>query len=193
MTKRSKKGKGIVLLDLTGSGEMVSASSRSYDRVTPFHTLARAELWLGKSLMGEWTKELGLVTRFIRSEFEPSKISIDASKEAGLAALFLGAIEEGIDEITLRDSPTSYQFDTREGLDHFTMAIHLPGFLSWGDVSLVSALSGNKKTFINPVTMSGNTLSAKDLGAARAEFEKIRSACKTSGTTVFVNGNALTD
>lgn len=185
-----QKGKGIVLLDLTGSGEMVSASSRSYDRVTPFHTLARAELWLGKSLMGEWTKELGLVTRFIRSEFESSKISIDASKEAGLAALFLGAIEEDIDEVTLRDSPTSYQFDTREGLDHFTMAIHLPGFLSWGDVSLVSALSGNKKTFINPVTMSGNPLSAKDLGAARVEFEKVRSACKTSGTTVFVNGNA---
>ena len=70
------------------------------------------------------------------------------------------------------------------------MAIHLPGFLSWGDVSLVSALSGNKKTFINPVTMSGNPLSAKDLGAARVEFEKVRSACKTSGTTVFVNGNA---
>ena len=182
-----KKGSGIVIADLSGTGEAYSTSSRSSDRTAKLHTLSRAELWLGKTVLGEWSKELKVVTEFLNSGYKARKISIDGSKEAGLAALFMCATEgvENVDKIILRDAPISYLFDNRESIDFFSMGIHLPGFLNWGDVSLAAALSGKKVTFINPVTMSGQTIKADKLKEFKTEFDKLRVACKQPGSTVF--------
>lgn len=182
----AQKGSGIVLVDLSGTGEASSKTDTSNKSLTQFHTISRAELWLGRTLLGEWVKELDLVTQFLASEYNATKVSIDGSKEGGLAALFLTALEgDKVDHIILRDAPVSYLFDNREGVDFFSMAVHLPGFLNWGDVSLAAALSGKNITFINPVTMSGNIVNGEKLQAYKTEFEKLRTEYKQPGQAVF--------
>jgi len=183
-----KKGTGIVIADLTGTGESASPSDwPKNNKSMILHTLARAEIWLGKTIMGEWIKDYYLIARYLKSEYKAEKIVIDGSREAGLAGLFYGALEGIVDEIILRDSPVSYLFHNRESVDLFSMAIHLPGILNWGDVSLAAALCGKDVTFVNPVTMSGQKLSQDKLKSFQAEFDNIRNTCRKPGKTIFIN------
>ncbi|MEO5998144.1 MAG: acetylxylan esterase [Chitinophagaceae bacterium] len=182
--KYTKKGLGVVVVDLTGTGE-VSSEETPRDRSMVLHTLARSELWLGKTIMGEWVKELGLVTDLLKSNYKAIKVGIHGSKEAGLAALFLTATEEKADYLILSEAPLSYLFDKRESVDFFSMAIHLPGFLNWGDVSLAAALSGKPVTIDNPVTMSGRKITGSQLKYYQTEFQKLRRLTKQAGETVF--------
>jgi hypothetical protein len=180
-----KKGSGIVITDLSGTGEATSALSIPNDKLAKLHTLSRSEMWLGKTVLGEWVKELDLVTQFINSEYKVKKIAVDGIRETGLAGLFLGAIGGDVDNVILRDSPVSYLFDNRESIDFFSMAVHLPRILNWGDVSLAAALSGKNVSFINPVTMSGQPLNADKLQEYKKEYENLRTICKQTGMTVF--------
>ncbi len=178
-------GKGVVVVDLTGCGEASSETASNYDRQWPMHTIARAEIWLGKTTLGEWVKELKLVTEFIKSHQGASKVAVDGTKETGLAGLFLSALEGNIEEVVLREAPVSYLFDNRKSIDFFNMAIHLPGFLKWGDISLVAAMSGKNVTFINPLTMSGEKISETKLKEFEAEFEQVRKICRQPEKTFF--------
>ncbi len=159
-----KKGSGIVIVDLTGTGE------HSHDRrvITPQSkgdattVLSRAELWLGRTLMGEWINDLNVVNQFLDTKYKHGSISIEGSKEAGIAALFSCLLGGKADNIILTDSPVSYLFDNRESVNYFKTAIHVPGILNWGDISLAAALSGKNITFINPVSMSGQKVRGRD-------------------------------
>ncbi|MEJ7766991.1 MAG: hypothetical protein WKF89_04215, partial [Chitinophagaceae bacterium] len=117
--------------------------------------------------------------------FKAEKIGIDGRKEAGLAAMFLCATEGKADFLIMREAPLSYLFDNRQSVDFFSMAIHLPGFLNWGDVSLAAALSGKPVTFINPVTMSGSEINGSRLAEFQKEFQKLRKMTKQPGETIF--------
>ena len=183
---QKKKGSGIVLVDLTGTGEASSLMDRSSGKIM-LHNLSRAELWLGKTVLGEWVKELNAVTQFLNASFNAQKVSIDGTREAGLAALFLCATggEGNIDNIILRNAPVSYMFDNRESIDFFSMGIHLPGLLNWGDVSLAAALCGKNLTFIDPVSMSGQSISGNNLKEYQTEFETISVICQQPGKTLF--------
>jgi len=180
-----KKGKGIVIVDLSGTGEAASQKDSQTNNSMKLHTMARAELWLGKTVLGEWVKELKVVADFLRTDYQAKKIIIDGTKEGGLAGLFLAATIGGVDEIILRDAPVSYLFDSRENIDFFSLGIHLPGFLNWGDISLAASLSGKSVTFINPVTMSGQKISGNKLEEYKAEYDRIRQACRQRGKVSF--------
>lgn len=177
-------GSGIAIVDLSGTGE---AASTSADRTSVFYIRSRAELWLGRTIMGEWVKELNLVAGFLASRYGASKVTIDGAREAGLAGLFLGVLgsASNVDNIVMRDSPVSYLFDSKEGIDFFTMAVHLPGFLKWGDISLAAALTGKDVTFINPVTMSGKSISEAGLKDYQTEFDRIRKNSRQPGKAFF--------
>jgi len=179
-----ERGLGIVIVDLSGTGEAASKENPR-DKSMVLHTLSRSELWLGKTIMGEWVKELCLVTDLLKSRYKAAKTGIDGSKEAGLAALFLSATEGKADYVIMREAPLSYLFDTRESVDFFSMAIHLPGFLNWGDVSLAAALSGKPVTIIHPVTMSGREIHSSRLKEYQTEFQALRKMTKQAGQTVF--------
>lgn len=183
--KIRKKGSGIVILDLTGTGETETDKSKFKDFV--FHNLSRSLLWLGKTVMGEWVKELDIVTEFLKSNFNAQKITLDGTKESGLAGLFLGAVRGNIDDIILRDAPISYLFDNRENVDFYSSAVFLPGFLKWGDISLATALSGTNITFVSPLTMSGQLVDGKILDEYKDEFERVRRICKQGGQTTFLD------
>jgi hypothetical protein len=85
-----KKGLGIVVADLSGTGE-VSDKEIPRDKSMILHTLSRSELWLGKTIMGEWINEMGLVADVLKSKYKANRLGIDGAREAGLAALFLSA------------------------------------------------------------------------------------------------------
>ena len=180
-----KKGHGILIAELSGTGEATSSKELANNNSMVLHTLSRSELWLGKTILGEWVKELNMISDFLKSNYKAQKLSIDGNKEAGLAALFLAATGGNVDDLILRDAPLSYQFDKSGSLDFFSMAIHLPGFLNWGDVSLAAGLSGKRITIVNPVTMSGQKISGNSLNAYKDEFAKLRSSLKKPGETVI--------
>ena len=183
-----KKGSGIVIIDLFGSGENASAKAYANDNayLPQFHTLSRAELWLGRTMMGEWVDDLNLAVQFLENKYKVTSVNFDANKEAGLAGLYFSVIKAGkVNSLTLHEAPASYLFDTRDGIDFFSMGIHIPKFLVWGDVSLACALTGADIHFINPVTMSGNTVVGGKLQTVQTEFEKIGTLCHQSGKTVF--------
>lgn len=177
------EGKGIAVVDLTGMGEL--SLNKIHNQPAYFHTLARSEIWLGKTILGEWVKELKILVEFLKKDFQAKNISIDGAKEAGLAGLFLSAMGENIESLVLRDAPVSYLFDNRDSIDFYSMAIHLPGFLNWGDISLVTALSGKNITFINPVTMSGRKIEGLELEKYKNEFEKICRMCEQPNNVHF--------
>jgi hypothetical protein len=178
-----KSGKGIALVDLSGTGEASSTSADLSYSIGKLRAISRSELWFGRTIIGEWMKELNVVTKFLSSRYQTKKVQIDGSKEAGLAGLFLSVVEGTVDNVILRDAPISYLFDNRENVDFFSMGIHLPGFLNWGDVSLAAAFSGKDVTFINPVTMSGQKISGTRLKEFQTEFDKIREICRQPGKT----------
>lgn len=177
------EGKGIAVVDLTGMGEL--SLNKIHNQTAYFHTLARSEIWLGKTILGEWVKELNLLVEFLKKDFQARNIAFDGVKEAGVAGLFLSAIAGNVETLVLRDVPLSYLFDNRDSIDFFSMAIHLPGFLNWGDISLVTALSGKNITFINPVTMSGRKIEGLDLEKYKNEFEKICRMCEQTNKVHF--------
>ncbi|HRE52727.1 MAG TPA: acetylxylan esterase [Flavitalea sp.] len=182
LDEAKKKGLGIAIVDLSGTGE--TTRNNETGEMT-YHTLSRSELWLGRSMLGEWAKELSAVADYVKTDRKAKRIRLDGTKEAGLAALFLSAVEGKGDELILRDAPVSYLFDNRESVDFYSMAIHLPGFLKWGDVSLAAALSGKNITLINPLSMSGRSLSPAQLKEYNAEFEMVRTRARQAGKTIF--------
>ena len=180
-----KKGSGLAVVDLSGTGETSSVALCSNDSIGRLRTLTKSSLWLGKTVMGEWVKELEVVTQFIRKKYKETKLSLIGSKEAGLAGLFLAALKQNIDDVTLQSVPVSYLFDNRKSIEYFSTAIHLPGLLNWGDVSLVAALSGTNVTFINPVSVSGYTVDGERLKEYKAEFDHVKKTCREDNNTMF--------
>ena len=185
ISELKKKGQGIVIVDLSGTGEVSSNKENSANRSMILHTQSRSELWLGKTILGEWVKELGTVSEFLRSNYRAQTISLDGTKESGLAGLFLAALGGRVDDIVLRDAPLSYLSDTGGSIDFFSMGIHLPGFLKWGDVSLVAALSGKNIKIINPVSMSGSKISGSRLEEYQMEFANLRKLARQEGKTIY--------
>jgi len=180
-----KKGSGLAVVDLSGTGETSSATLCSNDSIGRLRTLTKSSLWLGKTVMGEWVKELEVVTQFIRKKYNATKLSLIGNKEAGLAGLFLAALKQNIEDVTLQSAPVSYLFDDRKSVEYFSTAIHLPGLLNWGDVSLVAALTDKNITFINPVSMSGQKLGDEKLKEYKAEFDHVKKTCGEHSNTMF--------
>lgn len=172
--KALQTGKGVCIIDLWGTGENVSTTAAGLDAGLPaFHTLSRSGIWLGKTIQGIWISQLDVVSGWLKQAQNARHVTIDATKEAALAALFLSVLEENPDELVLRNAPLSYLFDASGDINYFSMAIHLPGILKWGDISLAAGISGNKITFENPVSISGKRFTGVELAKYQEEFKNI--------------------
>lgn len=183
-------GNGIVLADAWGIGTHNAPEARKIDgSLPPFHTLARSMIWLGKTIQGQWVQELQLLTTFLRKELQAPAINIRASKEPAVAALCFAALDTNVAALTLTHCPVSYCFDQRDGIDYFNMAIHIPGILPWGDISLLAALSNAHIVLKDPVTMSGHPLDNNTLQAYQQEFNEINIKTGMKGQTVLNNEN----
>lgn len=150
------EGVGIVLPDLWGTGEQESVMAKMVDgSQPPFHTLARSVMWLGGTVQGKWINDLEMITDYLQEQNGNVRIVLNGSKEAGIASLLFTTLGGRAAKVVLDGSPLSYRFDTREGIDYFTMAVHIPGILPWGDVPMAVALSKSEVEWKHPVTMAG--------------------------------------
>lgn len=174
---------GIIVLDLYGSGETgVDESPKAL-----YHTFVRSLLWLGNTMMGEWVKDINLVSEFALASLKARQITVSGVKDAGVAALFAAVFSKGITEVKLFQSPVSYLFAEKIiPPDFFSMAIYLPGFLKWGDISLVAGLAKAQVQFFLPVKMDGSDLSAAELKYFEKEFADIRRKCGKQKRCEFV-------
>jgi len=185
------QGKGIIIAELWGTGERTSVEAVKIDgSLPPFHTLSRSAIWLGTTVIGEWVGDIQLLNELLFSKFNASDIIIEAYKEAGVAAIVHDAIygeqnKDRVKKIITYDSPYSYLFDTREGIDFYNMSIHIPGFLKWGDISLLSALANAQITFVNARSMSGIKLKEEKLRVVKSEFDFLEKKAKKKQRTIF--------
>jgi hypothetical protein len=189
LLKRLKdRGDGIVLLDLLGTGESSSPMADKMDIDLPhFHTLSRSELWLGKTIMGEWVKELNVVTDYLRKQYKADQITLIGTRETALASLFMTATIGRADNVILNDAPVSYVFDLQENINYFNMAVHIPGILNWGNVALSAALSNAKVKFIDPVSMSGQKIDGATLISVKTEFNTMAIKYHQASRVEFIN------
>ena len=184
-----QKGYSVVVADVWGTGELASPQARETDgRLPEFHTLARAELWLGKTIMGEWVSDINNIIKYVQLNNKPSSVTLDASREIAIAALMQSALHNNTDTCILRTCPLSYALDKREGIDFFNMAIHIPGILKWGDISLIAGLNKRAELiFKDPVSVTGSQIKDEQLSAFKDKFSKMKSACKSENKILFTD------
>lgn len=131
------KSARIVLFDLFATGE--NGATELEPGLPAFHTVARALLWLGRSLMGEWTDCYRLVASFARSALKADRLVLFGKGEAGVAAMAATILERGKDAVAFEgeDVPGSFAWaggETRPA-PWRTCAELVAGFSEWGDVA----------------------------------------------------------
>lgn len=184
----NKNGTGVVLIDLWGTGENSSVTANKFDSsLVPFHTLSRTALWLGKTVIGEWLNELEIITGYLKKEKSASIIEINSFEESGVAALLFSSLNKEVSALTLHEAPLSYQLVDKENINFYSMAVHIPGVLSWGDISLMVALTEADIKFINPLTISGSKIGKKNIDAYRKEFHQLKQKTGRRGLISFEN------
>jgi len=180
------EGYMVVLPDLYGTGETALSSLYARNEIAEFHSLSRAEIWLGNTMIGKWVEDLYLIEQYLKKELDTNSMDIMATKESGVAALSFAVFHDGLlNRVTTDQTPVTYLFDDREGIDNFSMAIHLPGLLEWGDLSLISALSDNMIYINRPVTMSGRALEANEIDYFSEEYSRFKRLSGREGKISF--------
>ena len=104
-----------------------------------------------------------------------------------MAAAVVNALEKGITGITLEDAPVSMLFDSRTVSNFrsnafakflpnaiYTIAMSQPGFLCWGDISLMESLNFGKVHWITPRSSDGTPLTPEEFAAHEAEVRTLR-------------------
>ena len=180
------KNRGVCIIDLWGLGENISIDAKRIDGNLPnFHTLSRSALWLGKTTQGIWINQLDIVSKWLSNSFNVQNISINANREVAIASLLFSALENKINKLNLEDLPLSYLFDNDGDIDYFSMAIHIPDILKWGDLSLAAALSNKHITIINPVSISGRKLDEEEVMSFNNEFNYFNTSLRQNTSISF--------
>jgi hypothetical protein len=107
--------------------------------------------------MGKWVDQMLLLKSFAEDELDASDVSIIGFGELGLAAIFAEVAIGGFSSVTARRSPLSYKVGDKD--TPFSMGIHIPGIINWGDIVMALAISTVDIQFVNPVSMDGEPVS----------------------------------
>lgn len=187
INKYIKEGKNVAVADIWGEGLSASKTARKIDgRLPKFHTLARSELWLGRTIMGDWVGDIQALINYLDTTFHHSSITVVGHKELAIAALMQSALYGNVKECILKDCPISYALDRRDGMDFYNMAVHVPGILDWGDISLITALNKDSKiVFIDPLSITGKKITNEDLIEYKNEFSKMRKLSHSENEVFF--------
>ena len=176
-------GASLIMPDLFGTGETCQQAPCG----GLHHQYFRQLLWIGRSLMGEWMYGIVALVRTAKKNFKAKEVALWGVKECGMAALFAGALEKGISEVTVENAPASLRFDDRtvssfrsnpfvkflpNGI--YSVAASQPGFLCWGDISLAEALNYTKVKWISPRSSDGTELSQEEVAAYCKEVEILK-------------------
>jgi len=123
-----------VTADLPGVGELIWETEELPHAA--LHDTARACLWLGYTLVGEWAEAIAAICLVIRARAPHSRIEVIAEREAVFAALLCRALHPGADfDLREFDCP-----DSAGDPPTASLAWCVPGFLPWGDLPLLRRL-----------------------------------------------------
>lgn len=141
-TKQFEATTTAVTTDLPGLGELSwEATPELPVGGATLHDTARACLWLGYTLAGEWAECVASLTRWATNRFPGQTITLVADNDAALAVLLAAALDpitRGC-ELQLHDLPDSAveYYRTTKG----SMATIIPGLLAWGDLNKIWELA----------------------------------------------------
>lgn len=151
-----KRGRIVALTDLRATGETLYDKEKLADH--SFHDHSRASLWLGRTMLGDWTYDILAVTEFLNKQFPRIPVEIIAFHESALAALCAASMTKRIKKITAIKTIGSYL--SGNNIVCRSMAVHVPGILLWGDVSMMAASASCPVEMVNPVDSEGNPFPA---------------------------------
>ena len=183
MKKQAADGATLILPDLFGTGE----TAQPNHTIGLHHQFFRQLLWVGHSLVGEWTFDALALVRMLKKDFKAAKIEICGVKDMGFTALCANAFSTDVSAVEAVDSPASLVFDARtvnfKSAGPFvkflpgaiySLVLAIPGFLQWGDISLAAALGGGTVEFTSPRTSDGTKLNAAEVRDFRKELADVR-------------------
>lgn len=148
----------LALIDLSGQGETAAPTPHS----GIYHDLVRWQLWLGRTLMGEWVRELEAVRGVLAEHFKAKTVTLHGTAETAAASLFASILYGKIDRVVYEDAPGSYLFSGTGIPEHFNMTMFIPDFLCWGDIPLAVALSPAKVEILRPKKMDGKPFETEE-------------------------------
>ena len=126
-------GAAVCLADLRGTGETEWDSGR----IAPGHDAARTALWLGRTMLGEWTEDIMALAQLFADVGSP--VEVAAWGAAGMAALCAAGLEHTIARCELRGLPETVV--PGDAIPTLHMAAYVPRFLTWGDIPDLLALA----------------------------------------------------
>lgn len=128
-----------VTADLPGVGELAWEEGDILG--VRLHDTARACLWLGYTLVGEWAEAIATMCRAIQAEAPLARIHVVAEQEAVFAALLCRALQPGLEfALTEFGCPKS-----AGSPGNASIAWCVPGFLPWGDMARLRQLGANRE------------------------------------------------
>lgn len=176
-------GASLLMPDLFGTGETCQQAPCG----GLHHQFFRQLLWIGRSLMGEWIFDINALVKTAVRNFKAKELSLWGVKECGVAAAAVNALEKGLSGVTLEDAPVSMLFDSRTVSNFrsnafakflpnaiYTIAMSQPGFLCWGDISLMESLNYSQVHWITPRSSDGTPLSQEEFAAHEGEVNTLR-------------------
>jgi len=183
------KGKSLCLVDLRNTGETRWAPPD--DEMD--HFTARSALWLGRTMVGDWTKDLSAV-RAALSKITPSTplellgfggtVAAEANDpaalargaffglgDAAIAALAAATLDNRFAGVTVVGLLSTYVLDG--AMPAYRYGVLVPGILRWGDISLIAALAHCPVRVESLVHPAGRPLSSKERAAWVREVRQL--------------------
>ncbi len=138
------------------------------------HDTARAYLWMGRTFMGERARGVELMATLLRKT-NKGPLSLAGTGEGALAALFCAAVNGGFARLDLTRMPGTYLH--RTGRSPFSLGVHVPGFLAWGDVALAAALTQADVTIAHALHLDGEPFSRQAMKQLQSDVAHFRKVC----------------
>ena len=187
IARYSADGSTLAICDLFGEGETAQQNIINGIR----YQLLRQLLWLGRSLPGEWVKDILAMVNILKKRFHAEELDVTGIREAGTCAVFAGALSAEKFSVTPVDSPASLLF-RRDSIPTFrgnafvpklanclySAMLGIPGFLKWGDVSLAAALMNGEVDFVSPRAYDGTPYSDDEKADLLKEIADLKKKIK---------------
>src|SRR5690606_19684557 len=127
-------GEMVITMDLPATGEL-SWEQEPLVTNTRLHDAARACLWLGYTLVGEWAETIAALCMLIKQKSPKASLHLTADQETAFAALLARTLQPlPLLRITEHDTPSSLQGEESMRWKERSLAWIVPDFLLWGDL-----------------------------------------------------------
>ena len=171
-----KSGRGLCLVDLRHTGETKWDMADSTEHLPP----ARTAMWLGRTMIGDWVKDILAVRAALMTRRGAKRVELLAFEEPALAALAAAAIGKHFAGVSVVNLLSSYVVSDIAPVQRYS--IFVPGILQWGDVTLLAGLAHCSVRVCSLVHPSGRALSRKErsawLGEVRQFGRRMGMRCK---------------